>query len=309
MSGQKRMPQNVGKMEHPDNSTLLTYIDQPFPAKARANVHQHLANCEQCQLRYGELRHTADLLIETLADFEKKQYYPPLTTKVFQSIQNPATARRVLRQGRLWQDLTLSRQKRPRNLAMASIPVVAIPAVLFLVLLAVFVVLASNSEKFKQFQPIAVTSTSAALPTPSIVPHSAMTSTAIPVKVIPAFPGTTATPAGTKPTISLCSTAADKAQVRIRFCGQNFIAGNQVQLLVYVPGGRPGLRNLVLVDASGNFQDSWVINDCKMVPLAIIALDVTPGHATDVSQVLQNIQFLSCSVPTPASTVGAHGNH
>ncbi len=305
------MSRNVGEMPHPDDSTLLTYIDQPFPAKARANVHQHLANCEQCQLRYGELRHTADLLIETLADFEKKQYYPPLTTKVFQSIQNPAAARRLLRQrrqGRLWQDLTLSRQKRPRNLAMASIPVVAIPAVLFLVLLAVFVVLASNND-LKQFQPVAVTSTSAALPTPSIVPHSVMTPTANPAKVVPAFPETTATPAGTKPTLSLCSTAADKAQMRVRFCGHNFIAGNQVQLLVYVPVGRPELRNLLLVDASGNFQDSWVINDCKMVPLAVIASDVTPGHTTDVSQVLPNIQFLNCSVPTPAATVGAQGNH
>ena len=94
------MSRNVGEMVHPDDSTLLTYIDRPFIAEARTNVHQHLANCEQCQLRYGELRRTADLLIETLADFEKKQYYPPLTTKVFQSIPNPATARRALHQRR-----------------------------------------------------------------------------------------------------------------------------------------------------------------------------------------------------------------
>ncbi|HEY6407409.1 MAG TPA: hypothetical protein VIY29_08075 [Ktedonobacteraceae bacterium] len=334
MSGQKRMLKHVGEMVHPDDSTLLTYIDQPSSDFVRANVRQHLAHCEQCLLRYGELKRTADMLIETLAPSEKKQYYPPLTTKVLQSIQNPAAVRLVRRQrrlARLREDLALgsallgyalgevktvvlypfapvqfllkSRRKKPRNLAMASIPVVAIPAVLFLGLLAVFVVLASNSEKLKQFQPVDVTSTSVALSIPTIVPHPAITPTAVPVKVIPAFPETTATPGGTKPTISLCGTATDNAQSRIRFCGRNFIAGTQVQLQVFIPGGPQWQHTLVLVDALGSFQDSWVITDCKMVPLAVIAKDVTPGHTTDVSQVLQNIQFLNCSNPTAGTNV------
>ncbi len=334
------MSEHVGEIVHPDDSTLLTYIDQPSPDKASANVREHLAICEQCLLRCGELKRIADLLIETLALSEKKQYYPPLTTKVLQSIQNPAAARllrRQRRQGRLREDLSLggallgyalgevkavalypfapvqfflkSRRKKPRNLAMASIPVVAIPAVLFLVLLAVFVVLASNSEKLKQFQPVDVTSTSVASSIPNIMPHAAMTPTAVPVKVIPAFPETTATPDGTKPTISLCGTAADNAQSRIRFCGSNFIAGTRVQLQMYLPGGQPGPRKPVLVDALGNFQDSWIITDCKMVPLAVIAHDMTPGHTSDVSQALQNIQFLNCSIPTPAPTSGARVTH
>ncbi|HLZ80712.1 MAG TPA: hypothetical protein VKP04_03710, partial [Ktedonobacteraceae bacterium] len=233
MSGQKRMSEHVSEVAHLDDSTLLTYIDQPSPDKASANVREHLAICEQCLLRYGELKRIADLLIETLALSEKKQYYPSLTTKVLQSIQNPAAARLLRRQRcqrRLREDLSLggallgyalgevkavalypfvpfqfflkSRRKKPRNLAMASIPVVALPAVLFLVLLAVFVVLASNSEKLKQFQSVDVTSTSMPVSIPTIPPHAAMTLTAVPVKVIPAFPETTATPDGTKPTIS-----------------------------------------------------------------------------------------------------------
>ncbi len=46
MSGQKRVSEDVDEIVHPDDSTLLTYIGQPFPDKARSNVRQHLALCE-----------------------------------------------------------------------------------------------------------------------------------------------------------------------------------------------------------------------------------------------------------------------
>lgn len=350
MPGQKRVSEDVGKMVHPDNSALLTYIGQPFPDKARSNVHQHLAQCEPCQLRYGELKSTADLLTETLAHFDDVQYYPPLTEKVFKSIHNPAAARLVRRRrwkGRLREGLALgyallghalgevktvvlyplvpllfllkSRQQKQRNMAMASIPVAAIPAVLFLVLLAVFVVLASNSENLKHFHSFEVTSevtsTSVVQSTPSIVPHSAatpITPTAKPVKALPAFPETTvtATPGPPKPTLSLCSPTSDKAQRRIRFCGSNFTAGSQVQLVVTFAFSQSKFKLLVPVNAKGIFQISWIASDCKFVPLSIYAQDVTPGHTAEISQILQDIQFLNCNSPAATSTAaGWHTTH
>ena len=326
MSGQKRVSEDVDEIVHPDDSTLLTYIGQPFPDKARSNVRQHLALCEPCQLRYGELKSTADLLTETLAHFENAQYYPPLTVKVRESIQNPAAARLVRlkrRKERLREDLALyplfpvlfllrSRQLKPRNMAMASVPVAAIPAVLFLVLLAVFVVLASNSEKLKQFQPSDVTSTGVAQSTPNIIPHSVatpitpITPTAKPVKALPAFPETTvtATPGPPKPTISLCSTTSDKTQSRLRFCGSNFSAGGQVQLVVTFAFSRTRYKFLAPVSAQGIFQISWIASNCKWVPLSIYAQDVTPGHTAEISQILQNIQFLNCNSPAPTAAAG-----
>ena len=346
MPGQKRVSEDVGKMVHPDNSALLTYIGQPFPDKARSNVHQHLAQCEPCQLRYGELKRTADLLTETLAHFDDVQYYPSLTEKVFKSIHNLAAARLVRRQrrkGRLREDLALgyallghalgevktvvlyplapllfllkSRQQKPRNMAMASVPVATIPAVLFLVLLAVFVVLASNSEKLKHFQLSDVTSTSVSQSTPNIIPHSAatpITPTAKPVKALPDFPETTvtATPGPPKPTLGLCSTTSDKAQRRIRFCGSNFTAGSQVQLVVTFAFSQSKFKLLVPVNAKGIFQISWIASDCKFVPLSIYAQDVTPGHTAEISQILQDIQFLNCNSPAATSTAaGWHTTH
>ena len=194
--------------------------------------------------------------------------------------------------------------------------------VLFLVLLAVFVVLASNSEKLKQFQPSDVTITGVAQSTPNIIPHSVATSItpttptatpttpiAKPVKALPAFPETTvtATPGPPKPTISLCSTTSDKTQRRIRFCGSNFTAGGQVQLVVTFAFSQSKFKLLVPVNAQGIFQISWIASDCKFVPLSIYAQDVKPGHTAGISQILQNIQFLNCN--SPAATPTAAGWH
>ena len=334
MSGQTRRPEDAVGMVHLDDSTLLAYIDQPFSDSARSNVQPHLVLCEKCQQRYGELKRTTDLLTDTMARFNRMHHYPPLTLQMLEHIQDPAAAgraRQQRRQERLRENLALGvallkrsysgikaasaylllslmllfrrGQKRPKSTAMASIPVASIPAVAFLVLVAVFVVLAysfSINSALKPFRPSGAV-TNVVQPTPIIQSRQA-TPTVTPETVFPAYPGTTpvATPThgSPKPTISLCSIGSDKDKSRIRFCGSNFTAGDQVQLVISLAGNQSKVRHLVLVDARGSFQDSWVINNCKFMPISVFAEDITPGHTSEVSQVLQNFQFQNCVPPT-----------
>ncbi len=335
MPGQKRVLKDIGTIGarvHPDDSALLTYIDLPFPDKARSNVHQHVAQCEPCQIRHGELKRTADLLAETLTHFDEVQYYPTLTEKVLKSIDNPTAVRLKRRKERLRKNPALgpalgvvkavvlnpllpvlpllsTRQRKPRNLAMASIPVLAIPVVLFLVLLAVFVVLASNTENFKYFRPYSVTNTSQAQYVQTIESHPSVMPTAKLFKELPGSPVPTVTASSSGPTISPCSIQNVDAQTHLSFCGANFTPGDQVQLLEYFVDGHSRLRRPVIVSAQGTFQDWWIVYNCRMVPFSVMAEDVTPGHMYEVSQVY-NIQFLNCVNPTPTPTAeGVQAQH
>src|SRR5438105_3945737 len=253
MSGQTRRPEDAVGMVHLDDSTLLAYIDQPFSDSARSNVEQHLVLCEKCQQRYGELKRTTDLLTDTMARFNRMHHYPPLTLQMLEHIQDPAAAgraRQQRRQERLRENLALGvallkrsysgikaasaylllslmllfrrGQKRPKSTAMASIPVASIPAVAFLVLVAVFVVLAyafSINSALKPFRPSGAV-TNVVQPT-AIIESRQATPTVTPETLFPAYPGTTpvatSTPGPPKPTISLCSIGSDTDKSRIRF--------------------------------------------------------------------------------------------
>jgi hypothetical protein len=87
----------------------------------------------------------------------------------------------------------------------------------------------------------------------------------------------------------------------MRICGHNFTPGDKVELFVQMPGSAPKPRHWVVVDARGNFQDSFIINNCK-VPQTIFAWDLNKSVSTTV---LQGITFLGCAVPTPSGSPGA----
>ena len=186
---------------------------------------------------------------------------------------------------------------------MAWVPVVVFPLVMLLVLLAVFVVMAANSGKLQSFKPFISATAGADQSLQRIKPHAAATPTAKPVKVLPVFP-VTATPGAPKPALSLCSIQNDRVQWRVSFCGTNFTAGDQVQLVEYFVNGQTRLRYPVSASAQGTFQDSWVFFDCKMAPISIIAVDVTLNHTPEASLTLQSNQFLSCVLPTVTPTGG-----
>lgn len=342
MSRQTRCSEDVEDavgMTHPDDSTLLAYNGQQLPAKEWSSVQQHLALCETCQQRCAELKRTTDLLTGTLAHFQRTHYYPPLAMNVLERIQNPTAARLVRQQERLREDLALgyalSRyaigrmkapmmhllallpfwlkpdQKRPRNATMNSIPAAGIPIVGFLVVLAAFVVLAySANSNTKQHRPLGRAVTTLVQPTDRVIPQRAPTPTVKPEKKFPIQPVVTVTvmpaPGTSKLKLTLCSTGSDKAQSRIRFCGTNFIADDHVQLIEYITGGQIR-RRVVSVDAQGTFQDWWVIHDCKLAPYAVLALDVTANHKSEVAA-LKNILFPHCVFLKPLPTVSGGRN-
>jgi hypothetical protein len=186
---------------------------------------------------------------------------------------------------------------------MAWAPVVAIPLVMLLVLLAVFVVMAANSGKLQPFKPFISATSGVDESLQRIKPHAAATPTAKPVKVVPAYP-VTATPGAPKPALSLCSIQNGKAQWRVSYCGTNFTAGDQVQLVEYFVDGQTKLRRPVSVGTQGTFQDSWIFYDCKMAPLSVIAVDVTLNHTSEASLTMQSNQFLNCVLPGATPTGG-----
>jgi hypothetical protein len=110
------------------------------------------------------------------------------------------------------------------------------------------------------------------------------------------------------PTIRLCTTNADKVQSRIRVCGANFIPGEKVQLVVHLASGGARTRHPVLVDAQGYFQDSWIVANCKDVPMAIDVQDKT--NSTEGPLELRGSHQLGdCSVPNPVSRVWDLNTH
>lgn len=117
----------------------------------------------------------------------------------------------------------------------------------------------------------------------------------------------TATPAGSKPTISLCLAPTDKIHSRIRICGVNFTPGDKVELVIKTANSPPKTLRPVAVDTFGKFQDVWNMNACKNGWIVISAQDVE--HPAIVSQVLLNNQYGGCtSNPKPLPTVVA-GHH
>jgi hypothetical protein len=110
------------------------------------------------------------------------------------------------------------------------------------------------------------------------------------------------------PTIRLCTTNADKAQSRMRVCGANFIPGEKVQLVVHLASGGARTLHQVLVDAQGHFQDSWVVANCKDVPMAIDVQDQTNSPEGSLELRVSH-QLGHCSVPNPVSRVWDLNTH
>ncbi len=321
MSGQMQWaPDSDGKV-HPDDSILLAYTRRQSLGKSWPSIHQHIVGCERCLIRCEGFTVTSQSITDMLTAYAHKRYYPPLTERLSEYVENPAAAdlaHRKRQQERLREDLALGKavlmlplstvlkklspaRGEPRNKAMASVSIFSIPAVVFLaVLLGVFIALAysiSSHPGLLPFRPFGGISTVVSPPSRFTVPaHSTPVPTATPVANSTGNGGPTAnvTPTSTtaKPTITLCMTQADKNLSRIRFCGVNFIPGDKVELIIQIGTNPARARHQVTVDAQGGFQDFWYINACKDVPNSVYAQDM--AHAEIFSQVLQNIQFGKC---------------
>jgi len=281
----------------PDESILLAYtrnqkIENPL------KIRLHIEGCQSCRQKcdeYERLNATLDVLISVQSSLA---YPEPLAYEVIDVIRGGNRQRR--KKQSKW---------RINEVPALSIRAATIPIVLLLTLGALIVVTAVAA--------LAVIHTGNGVPNGRINPGvgGQRPSTAVvsqhhptprPKPTVAQAPVLSPTPAADPTSVSpsnikLCSTPDDIAQSRMRICGYNFIPGDQVALVVKMPGSSaPKQRPAVVVDAQGDFQDSFIINNCK-VPLAIFARDLNSLVSTNV---LQSISFGSCPVPTTPGRAG-----
>ena len=280
-------------MEHPDDSILLAYIRGQALDGGWSSIHQHIDTCKECYQRSMEYAKISTELSETLEHFQRNQDYPPLAESVFELMHNPAAVRLARRQR--------EEERRVHYPAQGAKwvsfrPVLAPTAALLLLLLFAVTVLAYRGDLSylgRYILPQGQNSTVL----PSIATVSSHTSTERPSGTVSATGTATKTP-----TIRLCTTNADKAQSRMRFCAANFTPGDKVLLVVHLASGGARTLHPVLVDAQGHFQNSWVVANCKDVPMTIDVQDET--NSTEVSFELRGSHQLGhCSVPNSISRV------
>jgi len=286
-------------MEHPDDSILLAYTREQALDEGWSSIRQHIDTCKECYQRSMEYAQISTELSETLEHFQSNQDYPPLAESVFELMHNPAAVRLARRQR--------EEERRVRYPAQGAKwvsfrPVLATTAALLLLLLFAVTVLAYRGDLSylgRYILPQGQNSTVL----PSIATVSSHTSTERPSGTVSVTGTATKTP-----TIRLCTTNADKAQSRMRFCGASFTPGDKVQLVVHLANGGARTRHQVLVDAQGHFQDSWVVANCKDVPMNIDVQDET--NSTEVSFELRGSHQLGhCSVPNSMSRVWDLNTH
>jgi hypothetical protein len=104
------------------------------------------------------------------------------------------------------------------------------------------------------------------------------------------------TPGASHPTVQLCPvrSGADKSPLYISICGSHFTPGAKVRLVVRTSSGQLSARHPLVIDAHGNFQDSWIVLTCKEYPATAFVQDLT-----HVLAVLQTNRSGRCSGPTP----------
>lgn len=68
-------------MRHPDDGTLLRYLDGELLAAEREHVSQHVSTCDECTARQREIRNTLDTVAQALqrTDAQPRRSWPTST--------------------------------------------------------------------------------------------------------------------------------------------------------------------------------------------------------------------------------------
>jgi hypothetical protein len=305
MSGQVQWTRDSDGVAHPDDSILLAYTRHQSLGRSSPHIYQHIAGCGRCKLRCQDLGVTSKSITDMLATFESEQYYSPITERVLECIQDPAVASLAYRkrqQARLQEDLAIGKvlvmmpfaktskmlnpePRRPRNNTLARVRIFSIPAIVFLLVLAVFIALAFAFSNNVNWRPPFHSSV-------STIPGAVQPTIAIPNPTASGTPSSALTTH--KPTIKSCTVQQPGKNVSlIGFCGSNFTPGDKVGLSVEIDGNKLHTRH-VTIDAQGNFQVLGIINNCRVVQNATVSVgDVK--HPVIVSQVIPNVQLGKCS--------------
>ena len=296
--------------EHPEDSILLAYMRlQQLEDWPRINRHIDVEQCPRCRRKCDELAQVSATL-SVLRQMAASQRYPELSAaRTYAHIQESSNKRTPLQAYLHW----AGNQQRPRK---SSVRLVSLPVAFGLALLCVVLVLAahlsggalssgSSQGRMSPGQNNAAT-LQAQHTTPTTQPALTVTAGATTTPAAVLTPTATST-AGPQPYLQVCSTAADNAQLHLVICGFNFEPGHKVALVVAVPGRALVTRRPVLVNQQGGFHDGWYIPNCKYLPVAVYAADLTAGTG-NYSYTLVNIAFANCPVATPTAgpTIGTN---
>jgi hypothetical protein len=283
-------------IEHPEDSVLLAYVRQQ-QLEDRLRIVQHIdgERCPRCRQKCSEFVQISATL-DVLGHIAAYQHYPELpAAQAYVNVQRAVDEQNALQAFKQW----MSNRQRPRRSAvrLISVPIAFGLALLFTVVMLVLashgVMLVPQSSQ-GSVSPSQNNSTVVAPQFSTRTPDLTLTANASASATPTLSPTASPVPQGD---IQVCSTHADIAQLHLVICGSNFVPGHQVSLVVIISGKAPIVRHPVLVNKQRDIQDGWYINNCKNVPVAIFAYDVTKQSVQ--SQVLQNISFAGCPTPTP----------
>ncbi len=288
---------------HLKDDILLAYTRGQLAADAVLIVQQHCANCTRCTRLCTEYTRIGATLQRHLA-YAMPQY-PSVVEMLGTALESPEAAAAALEERK--ENRKSGRKQRTgagrnRNPRMSVFPLTVSVSVVILASLLVYMltmhpgILAIRPPVEKQV----MTPESTVPPQPGVTqtPKSKQngsvspTVPGSPVKPTPTPP--VATPAvGTgKPAIWLCSSSLDLSQLRLRVCGKNFKAGDIVIVLEALPNVNHKAIFTVIADAQGSISGVWTISNCRFVPYAIFAFDVT--HAWFIQPVGINIPVGNC---------------
>jgi len=281
---------------------LLAYTRQQLQPEEYELVRQHIGHCRQCRqkcMRYTFLNQKLDVLMD-MVNNEPYPETPPEATyqNVVRRFQEEKIRRRAsaVRLVQSIQEVILAPTQRRRfGFGWAY---VLIPALVLIVVS--MIVIKSHSPSTMQQNGLSgqgksvpivsqrTTSRPSSKPTVTVGPR-VVTSPTAKLTVTPAPP----------PYLKVCTPNGDQKEHMLSICGNNFIPGDSVVLILISRAGKTALHRLITVNTQGYFQTTFTINNCKSVPTSIIAQDVT-NNIYNVS--LQSVSFGNCPVATPALT-------
>jgi hypothetical protein len=287
------IPDKDGK-KHPQDSILLAYVrGQQLEDRLRISRHINVEQCQHCRHKCHELVQVS-VTLDVLGQMPLYQDYPELSVdQTFSYVQRAANKHNPLQGYLEW----VGNRQRPRKSAMRLISLpVAFGLALFLVVLVVLA--AQLSGVLRMSGPLQGHTSPSQNNSTAIIPHQTTPTSDL------ALTATANAALTSKPDIKVCSTHKDIIQFRLVICGYHFEPGHKVSLVVVSPGDESDMRDPVMVNKQGKFQDTLYISNCSNVPPYIFPYDVTSQKS--YSTTLENISFASCPVPTATGGVAVN---
>lgn len=287
------MPEDMWKRDndgqrHLANDILLAYTRGQLAADVVLIVQQHCANCTRCTQRCAEYTNIGATLQHHLA--YAMPLYPSVVEMLGTALESQEAAavalqeRKEKRTSGGKQRISASGSRTRRLSPQAGFFPLTVSVMLVLCVFLFVYMLTTHTGM--ALQPPTGKQAAPTRPLSTVPPQPGVTQTPTrPGTVVSTHTSTTqvvSTPTATtpavgisKPAIWLCSSSSDLSQSRLRVCGRNFKAGDIVTVLEVLPGIPHKAIFTAIADAHGSITGEWTVQNCRSVPYAIFAFDVT----------------------------------